>query len=68
MRKDALENVGFALHVEGKLTSASFRCVDNNVQIARFRIKRRQSSEQIHLCRTNSLFPVKLRGTFATFH
>jgi hypothetical protein len=34
LRKDALKDVGFALHVEGKLASTSLRCVDDNVQSA----------------------------------
>jgi len=34
VRKDALKDVGFALHVEGKLASTSLRCVDDNVQSA----------------------------------
>ena len=34
LREDTLEHVSFALHVEGKLASASFRCVDDDVQSA----------------------------------
>src|SRR5882724_5766102 len=34
LREDTLEHVSFALHVEGKLASASFRGVDDDVQSA----------------------------------
>src|SRR5947207_6267351 len=34
LRQDTLEHVSFTLHIVGKFTSTSLRCVDDNVQRA----------------------------------